>query len=270
MTINLGFAIGLKSELAIKYIQKKGVQIPKDWNNLHAVMKSKSTDMADKFKLDILQKVNDEIKDSIKTGKSFQQFKKDLKPNMEKWGFWGKKADRVEGMEQWFAPWRLKLIYTTQVSEARSAGRYKRQWATRKTLPVWVYKSALTARTRDNHRIMHGTAFPANHPIWDQIYPPNGYNCKCWIDTMSTRMAEKRGYVVNNPIEDGEVSRQVSKNDSAVDTYKIYKDPETNTEYMHADKGWNKNAAKEVFEFKLDKYDLKLQEIYNKKRGVNE
>jgi hypothetical protein len=34
---------------------------------------------------------------------------------------------------------------------------------------------------RDSHLALDGKIFAASDPIWDVIYPPNGWNCRCYI-----------------------------------------------------------------------------------------
>ena len=39
---------------------------------------------------------------------------------------------------------------------------------------------------------MHGLVYPHDHEFWDQYYPPNGFGCRCTVQTLSQREVDKR------------------------------------------------------------------------------
>jgi SPP1 gp7 family putative phage head morphogenesis protein len=41
------------------------------------------------------------------------------------------------------------------------------------------YRTAGDQRVRDEHRKLDGIVRPASDPMWDSVYPPNGWNCRC-------------------------------------------------------------------------------------------
>ncbi|MDL1913037.1 MAG: hypothetical protein FDW93_00705 [Bergeyella sp.] len=43
------------------------------------------------------------------------------------------------------------------------------------------YSAVNDARTRPSHKKLHRFNAPKNHPIWNKIYPPNGWNCRCTV-----------------------------------------------------------------------------------------
>jgi SPP1 gp7 family putative phage head morphogenesis protein len=43
------------------------------------------------------------------------------------------------------------------------------------------YKTIGDGRVREAHRVMDGTILPVNHPFWQLYYPPNGWNCRCFV-----------------------------------------------------------------------------------------
>jgi len=43
---------------------------------------------------------------------------------------------------------------------------------------------------------MHGKIFPADHPFWDIWFPPNGFRCRCGVDSVSAAELKTNGWQV--------------------------------------------------------------------------
>jgi SPP1 gp7 family putative phage head morphogenesis protein len=43
------------------------------------------------------------------------------------------------------------------------------------------YKTVGDGRVRDEHKKLDGTLLPMTHPFWKLYYPPNGWNCRCFV-----------------------------------------------------------------------------------------
>lgn len=92
---------------------------------------------------------------------SFSEFKKLAKPIGEKY------------YDHW-----LKAEYNYAMRAASSAA----QWQSFIDDNAMIeYKTIGDGRVRDEHRKLHGTVLPATHPFWTIYYPPNGWNCRCFV-----------------------------------------------------------------------------------------
>ncbi len=132
----------------------------------------------------MLQRVYDEIGRSLADGVSFRDFKKSLPDVWKKAGFTGGKAYRIEN------------IFRTNMQSAYAAGRYKQMSRVARRRPFWQYRAVGDKRTRLSHAAMNGRVFPANDPVWNTWYPPNGYMCRCKVVSLSARQVKKRGLKV--------------------------------------------------------------------------
>lgn len=80
------------------------------------------------------------------------------------------------------------------------AGRYKQQaeLAASGSRPYWQYLAIRDNRTRPSHSALHGRVWRADDPIWNSLYPPNGWNCRCRVRALSDRRLEKEGLKAEN------------------------------------------------------------------------
>ena len=74
----------------------------------------------------------------------------------------------------------LKTVFYTNVYSAYNAGRYKQLMADDNT--EWLkYLTAGDDFVRPEHAKLHGFMAPKDDPIWDTIWPPNGFKCRCKV-----------------------------------------------------------------------------------------
>ena len=71
--------------------------------------------------------------------------------------------------------------YDTAYLAAQSASRYQQLIRKDKAFPYWEYRAIHDEHTRPEHMALDGVVLPAGDKLWDQIYPPNGWNCRCRV-----------------------------------------------------------------------------------------
>lgn len=60
--------------------------------------------------------------------------------------------------------------------------------------PLLEYVTAGDGDVREEHAALAGIIEPVDSPFWRQYYPPNGWNCRCSVRSLSQREAERKGY----------------------------------------------------------------------------
>ncbi|USQ51754.1 phage minor head protein [Serratia marcescens] len=65
----------------------------------------------------------------------------------------------------------------------------------------------MDAKTRPSHARLHNRVFHYLDPIWQYIFPPNGFNCRCRAEALTEQEVKQRGYVISRT--DSEVVQQV-------------------------------------------------------------
>lgn len=133
---------------------------------------------------DELQTVYVAIQRAIDRGDSFATFKKECADIFEKRGWVGRRA------------WRVDNIFRTNIQTAYNVGRYKQLQEEKDISPYWMYDAVNDVRTRPTHLAMDGKVFPADHPVWNTWYPPNGYRCRCSVSPLTSGQVERRGLKV--------------------------------------------------------------------------
>lgn len=124
----------------------------------------------------------------------------------------------------------MRMVYRTNVSNSFQAGRWQtsQNETVKKLMPYYMYIAVGDDNTRPNHMAYDGKVYAANDPIWNTIYPLNGYQCRCTVILLSDKQLVDGGYAVEQ-----RGKRQL------IDGQK-----------MLPDKGWSGNQAKDWLSFR--------------------
>lgn len=236
----VGFEL-LPPEEAMQYLKDKGLTLSWNYADVWQQQHAKAFTVAHLQKLDVLQDVRNAVQDAIDNGETVEEFQAKLQPILEAKGWWGRQEGvnpKTGESEMYTAgtPWRLENIYRTNLNVAYSVGRYHAQKENTATAPNWQYMAVMDNRTRPDHAALNGKVFRADDPIWDRIYPPNGWGCRCGVVALSDNQLAAQGLTVSR----GRAGDAI------------------------ADDDWDYNPAKAGLEADLSGYDPKLAEEYRK------
>lgn len=201
--IDLSYAVKLPPELAVKYFRSKGYAISFDWHEMLNEAHTKAFTVAKAMRIDILQDIRAAVDKALHDGSTLQQFQKELTPILQAKGWWGRQEILNEAtgelrMAQLGSPRRLQTIYQANLQTAYMAGRYQSMMGNVKDRPYWQYIAVMDGRTRPAHRALHGKIFRFDDPIWQYIYPPNGFRCRCRVRARSAAEVEAMGLKVES------------------------------------------------------------------------
>lgn len=196
-------------EAAIKSFERKGLEISFDWRDVDADEHARNFTVAKGMRLDVLTDIRTAVDEASRNGTTLDQFKKDLTPNLQAKGWWGKQlmSDPLTGEDrlvQLGSPHRLRTIFDVNMRASYAAGKWKRakdmagRVQSQSGQKVYLrYVSVRDDQTRPAHANLHGTVLPLDHPFWDTHYPPNGWGCRCTIQIMTERQVNRMGYEVS-------------------------------------------------------------------------
>jgi len=107
------------------------------------------------------------------------------------------------------ANWHLDTVIRTNCMTAFSRGRMIAQKEA--NLPYWQYFAVVDGRETELCNTLDGKVFRSDDPFWDTYYPPNHFNCRSTVVSLSeselseeTLSVEKSGdeYLENSDLKD--------------------------------------------------------------------
>jgi SPP1 gp7 family putative phage head morphogenesis protein len=217
-------------EEALAWFRARVAVTPEEFRQLGEEARKRAFTVSGVNQLDLVNEVASALDKAVERGTDFAEFRELVGAKLEK--AWGDKV---------LDPgWRLENIYRTNVQSAYSAGRLRQQQDpdVLRARPFWLYDSVLDSNTSAICRGLNGTLLPADHPLWQEIYPPNHFGgCRSGVRSLTRAAAERRGGATPEPTQ---------KPDAA---------------FAHAP-GLND------YEPDLAKYPAELREAYERKRGA--
>ena len=260
MAVELKGLFKLAPAAAIKYFRRKDQTFTWDWYELWEDAHKKTFTVAKVMREDILQDIRSALDKALSEGKTFKEFQKELKPTLQKKGWWGEQivvdsqgnAEKVQLGSMYrlktiyavnMQTSRLKTIYAVNMQTSYMTGRYKTQMDNVDNRPYWEYVAVLDNRTRPEHAQLHGLIYRYDDPFWASFYPPNGWRCRCRVNALSGYNLKKKDAKPGNST--GTLSQEmrlVSKKSGEYKPVTVYTDPLTGKK-IAPDVGWSHNPA---------------------------
>jgi SPP1 gp7 family putative phage head morphogenesis protein len=162
---------------AIDFFRQKLNLSTTSWTDLWEGMHARAFVVAGANTEALVADFRNAIDKAIAEGKSLDWFRKEFDKIVAAHG-WNYKGERR---------WRQAVIFNTNLRMAYATGR----WAQIKRLadrrPYLRYVAVMDDRTRPLHRAWHDLVLRWDDPFWETHFPPNGWNCRCSIQQLSTR-----------------------------------------------------------------------------------
>jgi uncharacterized protein with gpF-like domain len=182
----------LRFEEAITFLRRR-LELPGDrWGELvrqvDQAARDRSAGMSDALMRDILS----EILAAIEEGTGFDGF-------LEGWSAATRRHGWSAG-DEFESAHRARLAFRVMTTQAYAAGRWQQIQRLKRVRPYLRYVHVdpeLTQRwSRHEHAEWHGVILPVDHEWWLTHYPPNGWNCRCYVQSLSERDLARYGWQV--------------------------------------------------------------------------
>lgn len=178
-----------------RYFADKGLKPRFSWLDVWGEEHAYSFTVAKAVEVELLTTLRDGLKRAIDAGQGFEAWRAELRPELQRLGWWGKRqvsdplGRQPDKTVDFSAPRRLQTIFSANMRSARAAGQWERIQRTKDALPYLLYVRTTSYQPRPQHLAWAGTILPADDPWWSTHFPPNGWNCKCAVRQVSRREA---------------------------------------------------------------------------------
>ena len=216
---------------AVRFLKGKRALTSEEYRLLDDESRAKAFTVSGYTSLQMLQEFLDCLTKAAEEGTTKEQFLKDMNNFLEEHGY--------EGMN----PWKSDNIFRTNMQTAFNAGHYKSMTdeTTKKMRPYWQYKTAGDGHVRETHQAMAERVFPADDPIWDVWYPPNGFRCRSTLFPYTTLF---RSQILDVDYSTGEIIP------------------------AFPDKGFSNNPAKAVWKPDMTNISEPLREMFKERNAA--
>ena len=153
---------------ALEFFKTKGLQPGFNWYDVWREEHTAAFTVAKIMELDILRSVRGLVDRAIEEGKTFEQWRKEVKPLLDQSGWSDYGTEKT-------SKHRMRVIFDTNMRTARAAGQRQRIERTKDVLPYLTYELGPSVRHRDEHVSWEGTTLPADDVWWETHFTPNGY-----------------------------------------------------------------------------------------------
>lgn len=222
----------------IAFLMAKKPEIHFDYDEIKFEAHQRAFTVAKVTQIDLLSDIQTSLENAFVEGQSYQSWVKELKPTLQKHGWFGKsvevinpKTGKKKSIEVGAS--RLKKIFYTNTRTAYAQSRARAQ--EQSSDEYLRYVAILDSRTRHTHALLHGLILKKKDPFWEKNYPPNGWNCRCRVDSYSKDDLDEFGFKESSPAQ----KLNVAEKDWDYDTRNLEK---------------NDNALQLIIENKLKKY----------------
>lgn len=117
--------------------------------------------------------------------------------------------------------WYWNTVFRTNIQSAYNAGHMQEQFSNN-DIQYLLYDGILDGREQEHTRTYDGKIYKKSNPIWGRIYPPNGFNCRCRVISLTKEDMQEFGFKANTPTKE-EKELQLDINKSPMDLNSIKK-----------------------------------------------
>lgn len=196
--LEVGISFDLAPTEAIAVYIEKGLKPSFAWQDMLGAEHDAAFTVAKMMDTDLLQTVKAKFDKALAEGATLADFKKQLIPELQAAGWWGKKdvIDPLTGLvtkAQLGSASRLETIFRSNMQSAYATGQWDSITKTAKALPYLLYDAVDDHRTRPEHAARDGEVHPVHSDFWKTHYPPNGWNCRCGVVQLSQEDIDDMG-----------------------------------------------------------------------------
>jgi uncharacterized protein with gpF-like domain len=181
---------------AIQYLRTKTDIPTKRWDDIAGQAHDRYFMVAGAAKADLLADLHAAVLKGLEQGTTIETFREDFRSIVAARGWTGWTGEGTAAGRAW----RTQVIYGTNLRTSYAAGRYSQMQALADRRPWWRYRHNDTVlHPRPHHQAWDGTVLRHDDPWWETHYTPNGWGCRCYVETLAPRDLEREGITPDQP-----------------------------------------------------------------------
>lgn len=178
----------VRFEEAITFLRRRLDVTSDEWDELIRATDSSARERANAMSEALIRDILEAVLKAVEDGTAIQAFRD---------AFGGLIRDHGWEPDAGENAWHSDLIFRRLTMEAYAAGRWEQIQRLKTRRPYLRYVTAGDKRVRPAHAAWHDTILPVDDPWWLTHFPPNGWNCRCHVQSLSDRDLVRYGLTVS-------------------------------------------------------------------------
>lgn len=162
---------------AADYLRARGVEPAADFYARLEHLRQEAWTLAKISDVEQIEQVKQSLVKALEEGKSFREWQQALTPEML-------------ALPKHYQ----ETVFRTAVLSSYNGAKWTHFRAHAERRPILRYIAINDRRTRPAHHALHGLMMPVGDARWANLAPPNGFNCRCSMMSLSERQAKAFGY----------------------------------------------------------------------------
>lgn len=160
------------------------------WDDLLGTAHDRAFVVAGAMQADLLTDLHAAVTKAREQGTTLAEFQQDFEKIVAERGWTGWTGEDSRGGRSW----RTRIIYETNLQTSYQAGRHQQMMTIANRRPYWRYRhNDSVVHPRPQHLAWNGKVLRHDDQWWSTHYPPNGFGCRCFVETLSERDVQRLG-----------------------------------------------------------------------------
>jgi SPP1 gp7 family putative phage head morphogenesis protein len=176
---------------AMAWFRARGVMPRATFEAMSAEVRRKSFTIAGVQSKDMLTVLQAELARQVGEGGDLRVFAKSMEKRLISAGMVASKLPTSGAL----SASHIENVFRTNMANSYQAGRYTHatQPEVMRARPIWEVRTIRDNRTRPTHLAVNGKMLYASDPLWQRLYPPFGWLCRCRVTTRDSSYANQVG-----------------------------------------------------------------------------
>lgn len=184
--------------MSLDFLRENNIDVTWDYPSMASEEMIYVTSSANAVRADIIKTMRAALVNAAAQGLTRTEAARVLVQKLKNNGLW----DKVETVDpktgdikpiRGSSPYRVETFFRSNMQASYMSGKWINMYENRFDKPYLQYLTQADDRVRPSHAVLHKKVWAINDRVWNKIYPPNGYNCRCYVRQITEAMARRLG-----------------------------------------------------------------------------